>query len=139
MQTPPFGVTIVHDTVVFFFMSIHINDCSCVPMCGLSVVRTVAIYIRTYRTYLLVWYNCVYSIWLIRWPHHTLHPWLIPRIILCVATMNDAVRMTMWHNQCINHMIFRGYNTHTIHFMALHGAFTPRHVCLYTLPILHTV
>lgn len=32
MQTPPFGVTIVHDTVVFF-MSIHMNDCSRVHSC----------------------------------------------------------------------------------------------------------
>lgn len=40
---------------------------------------------------------------------------------------------------CINHMIFRGNNAHTIHFMALYGAFTPSHVCLYTLPILNAV
>ena len=62
MGTPPHGVTIVHDTVVFF-MSIHMNDCSCVPMCGLSVVRAVAAYIRTYRTHLLLSDVCTYDIY----------------------------------------------------------------------------
>nr|DAM37870.1 MAG TPA: hypothetical protein [Caudoviricetes sp.] len=36
MVTPPHGVTIVHDTVVFF-ISIHMNDCSCVHSCVVSV------------------------------------------------------------------------------------------------------
>lgn len=47
MVTPPHGVTIVHDTVVFF-MSIHMNDCSCVHSCvvsvELSMVRTIGAY-----------------------------------------------------------------------------------------------
>lgn len=59
MQTPPHGVTIVHDTVVFFFMSIHMNDCSCVHSCvasvELSMVRIYNIYISTYRTSLSVY------------------------------------------------------------------------------------
>lgn len=42
-------------------------------------------------------------------------------------------------SMCINHMIFCGDNTHTIHFIEVYGAFTPRHVCLYTLLILSTI
>lgn len=42
-------------------------------------------------------------------------------------------------SMCINHMIFRGDNTHIIRSVALYGAFTPLHVCLYTPPILRTV
>ena len=64
MQTPPHGVTIVHDTVVFF-ISIHMNDCSCVHSCvasvELSMVRTYNIYISTYRTSLSV-YNIFHMI-----------------------------------------------------------------------------
>ena len=64
MVTPPFGVTIVHDTVVFF-MSIHRNDCSCVHSCvasvELSMVRTYNIYISTCRTSLSV-YNIFHMI-----------------------------------------------------------------------------
>lgn len=58
MQTPPHGVTIVHDTVVFFFMSIHMNVYYDVYSCvarGLSTVRTYNIYISTYRTSLSVY------------------------------------------------------------------------------------
>lgn len=65
MQTPPFGVTIVHDTVVFFFMSIHMNVYydvhSCVASMELSIVRTYYIYISTYRTLLSV-YNIFHTI-----------------------------------------------------------------------------
>lgn len=64
MQTPPFGVTIVHDTVVFF-MSIHMNVYydvhSCVASVELSMVRTYNIYISTYRTSLSV-YNIFHMI-----------------------------------------------------------------------------
>jgi len=64
MVTPPHGVTIVHDTVVFF-MSIHMNDCSCVHSCvasvELSMVRTYNIYISTYRISLSV-YNIFHTI-----------------------------------------------------------------------------
>ena len=57
-------MTIVHDTVVFF-MSIRMNDCSCVHSCvasvELSMVRTYNIYISTYRTSLSE-HNMVYLI-----------------------------------------------------------------------------
>nr|DAK10895.1 MAG TPA: hypothetical protein [Caudoviricetes sp.] len=48
-----------------FFMSIHMNDCSCVHSCvasvELSMVRTYNIYISTYRTSLSV-YNIFHTI-----------------------------------------------------------------------------
>lgn len=135
-------MTIVHDTVVFFYVHTYEWLSMCSFMCcirGLSVVRTIITYISTYRTSLSVWYNCVYSIWWVCWPHHTLYPWLIPRIIPCVATMDNTYGVTMRCNQCIYHMIFCGDNTHTIHSMALCGVSMGCHVCLYTPPILNAI
>lgn len=139
MQTPPFGVTIVHDTVVFF-MSIHMNDCSCVHSCvtrGLSTVRTYNIYISTYRTSLSV-YNIFHMINTLTASH--------------VASMIDTTDNTMCchdgrcrsydhmiQSMCINHMIFYGDNTHKIHYIEVYGVSTPSHVCLYTLPILNAI
>lgn len=63
MVTPPHGVTIVHDTVVFY---VHTYECllrcsfmRCIR--GLSMVRTYNIYISTYRTSLSV-YNIFHMI-----------------------------------------------------------------------------
>lgn len=102
-------------------------------ICGLSMVRTIVTYISTYRTSLSV--------------HNMFHLW-VTLTASHVASMIDTTDYTICGNggrcrsydyviqsMCINHMIFRGNNTHTIHFMALYGAFTPSHVCLYTLPI----
>lgn len=49
---------------------------------------------------------------------------------------NDGYSMdVIWHTTYVCHMILRGYNTHTIHSVALCGAFTRSDVCLYTPPI----
>lgn len=64
MQTPPFGVTIVHDTVVFFYAHTYEWLFMCSFMCGirgLSMVRTIITYISTYRTLLSV-YNIFHTI-----------------------------------------------------------------------------
>lgn len=137
MQTPPSGVTIVHDTVVFF-ISIHMNDCSCIHSCvasmELSMVRTYNIYISTYRTLLSV---------------HNIFHMMSTLTVSHAASMNDTTDKAVCSNDgyywdiqyttYVHHMIFRGCNTHKIHYVAFYGAFTPSHVCLYTPSILNAI
>lgn len=59
-----------------------------------------------------------------------------------IDTMGDAIggnggysMDAIWHTTYVCHMIFRGYNTHKIHYIEVYGVSTPSHVCLYTLPI----
>nr|DAE97651.1 MAG TPA: hypothetical protein [Caudoviricetes sp.] len=106
MVTPPHGVTIVHDTVVFF-MSIHMNDYSyvhsCVASVELSMVRTYNIYISTYRTSLSV-YNIFHTISMLTASH--------------VASMIDSTDYIMCGNggrcRSYDHVIQPMYQPHDI-------------------------
>ncbi len=106
MQTPPHGVTIVHDTVVFF-MSIHMNDCSrvhsCVASMELSMVRTYNIYISTYRTSLSV-YNIFHMMSMLTASH----------VASMINTTEYAIRDN--HNQyrSYDHMMQPMYQPHDI-------------------------
>lgn len=97
------------------------------------MVRTYNIYISTYRTSLSV-YNIFHTISMLTASHAAS---MIDTTDYIVCGNGGRCRSYdhVTQSMCINHMIFRGDNTHKIHFMALYGVSTPSHVCLYTLPI----